>query len=73
MSTTTRWTAIAMCLLLCGCGDRSRDEEKEGVFDPMISTIDKAEEVQDIGLEHKDQLDEALKEAEGLGAEERDQ
>lgn len=64
--------AFVTCLFVIGCSDGSRDKEEEGVFDPMVKTIDRATEVQEIGLEHKDQLDEALKEAEGQRQEERD-
>lgn len=63
---------FAICLLVIGCSDTSRDKEEEGVFDPMVKTIDRAKEVEEITFDHKNQLDEALKEAEGQQREERD-
>lgn len=56
--------AIGVLVLgISGCAQEK--EEEEGVFDPLVNTLDRAEAVQDIGLEHKNQLDEALEEAEG--------
>jgi len=53
---------MTLCLAACGGGEKSAEEE-EGVFDPMVSTIDKAKAVEEITLNAKDDLDKALEEA----------
>ena len=41
-------------------GSSEPEAQDEGVFDPMVETIDRAESVQDIGLDRKDQMDEVI-------------
>ena len=54
------------CLILAGCGGVDKEEEdREGVFDPMVETIDRAKEVEDAALKHKEDMDKALREMEG--------
>ena len=67
-----KFIAITMCLTLvvltaCGSPDEgsAEAEDKETVFDPMVETIDKAAEVEDLGMQQKADMDEALRRAEG--------
>ena len=60
----TMTLACALAIAACGGSDSSDEAEKETVFDPMVKTIDKAAEVENQVLEHKDKIDQALKEAE---------
>jgi hypothetical protein len=64
--------AITLCLTLtmltaCGSPDEgsAEAEDKETVFDPMVETIDKAAAVEDIMMQQKADMDEALRRAEG--------
>ena len=64
------------CLLLAGCGSPrqepvSFDSAPEGsagagetVLDDMVGTMDRAREVEDITLQHKEALDRAMEQAE---------
>jgi len=61
-----KWMVMAACLGLFACGgpadeavDNYEDDE-EGVFDPMVGTIDRAEGVQDLNMDRKDRMDEAI-------------
>ena len=38
----------------------SAEEENEGVFDPMVGTIDRAETVEGMGSRRKDAMDDAI-------------
>lgn len=49
----------------CGSGDREEEVDRETVFDPLVDTLDQAEAVNDLTLEHKSRMDEALDEMEG--------
>ena len=67
-----KFVAFIMCLTLtmltaCGSPDEgsAEAEDKETVFDPMVETIDKAAEVEDLLMQQKVDMDEALKRAEG--------
>jgi hypothetical protein len=67
-----KFAAIIMCLTLtiltaCGSSDEgsAEAEDKETVFDPMVETIDKAAEVEDLLMQQKADMDEALRRAEG--------
>jgi hypothetical protein len=55
---------ITLLFILSGCGANSDSsterEDRETVFDPLVSNIDKAKEVEEQVLEHKRQMDEAL-------------
>ena len=71
-----RILTLAICMVIAGCGgatdsDRSADveEDTETVFDPLVGNIDKANEVENLVLQHKDRTDQALAESEGLGDE----
>ncbi len=59
---------LALCLTIMGCGggsDSAKEEaDKESVFDPLVGNIDKAMEVEKQIMEQKDQLDQAIKDAE---------
>lgn len=52
-------------VLLVACGGDKNAEEEEGVFDPMVETIDKAREVEDAALKHKQEMDKRLQQMEG--------
>ena len=56
---------IALILSLAGCGSGSNSsaerEDRETVFDPMISSIDKAKQVEDQIMERKRRMDEAVR------------
>ncbi len=67
-----KFAAIILCLTLtiltaCGSPDEgsAEAEDKETVFDPMVETIDKAAEVEDLVMQQKADMDEALRRAEG--------
>ena len=54
---------LSLCALACGSGqpdDDSRAEAESGVFDPMVDTLDRAEQVEDLSQDRKRQLDDAL-------------
>ena len=67
--------SIFLLLLLVGCGssedtetdttDATEAQDVETVFDPLIESIDKAKAVEDIVMQQKQQMDEALKKMEG--------
>lgn len=64
-----RFATLTLMLVLCACGGNDDgnddyDREKEGVFDDMTGTIDKANEVEKKVLDARDRLDDAVKEAE---------
>jgi hypothetical protein len=73
---------LALCLALAGCGGASSDaeqeveeeaeEEREGVFDPLIGTLDKANNVENQVMDHKDRTDQAIAESELSGDENED-
>jgi hypothetical protein len=64
------WVLIAVCLVLAGCNNPvdevdHEDEGDEGeveetVFDPMTDTMDRAAGVEDMGMDRKDEMDEAI-------------
>ncbi len=71
--------SLALCLLVAGCGGAADsdtrqevEEDTQSVFDPLIGNIDKAKDVEDQVLQHKDRTDQALAESEGLGDESED-
>ena len=64
---------LGLSMTLAGCGgppddvadDESYDaggyeESDEGVFDPMVGTMDRARGVEDMGMSRKDEMDAAL-------------
>ncbi|NOX68474.1 MAG: hypothetical protein GXP15_04755 [Gammaproteobacteria bacterium] len=71
--------SILLLLVMVACGssrntdeksetevtDAEATEEVESVFDPLVQSIDKANAVEDIVMQQKLQMDEALKEMEG--------
>ena len=66
-----KYAILLLSLLLFGCGSSQKEEEdKEGVFDPMVETIDRANEVEDTVMQHKEDMDKRLQEMEGTAAEE---
>ncbi|RMF97861.1 MAG: hypothetical protein D6727_04425 [Gammaproteobacteria bacterium] len=52
---------LAVALLLVGCGGREPPPE-ESAFDPLTNTLDRAEAVEDLSLERKQQLEQRLRE-----------
>ena len=63
---TTLLTFLMLVAPLLGCSSADKaDEDREGVFDPMVETIDRAKEVEDAALKHKEEIDARLKELEG--------
>ena len=70
-----RVMSIFLSLILAGCGsaddaatqaeDREPAEDLETVFDPLVGTIDKANEVEGLVMQQKQQMDDALKRMEG--------
>ena len=67
-----QWIAIGLCCGLFACGGPAddavdsdytdADAGEEGVFDPMVGTLERAESVQDMNLDRKARMDEALDE-----------
>ena len=67
--------SIFLLLMLVGCGssedtetdttDATEAQDVETVFDPLLESIDKAKAVEDIVMQQKQQMDEALKKMEG--------
>ena len=55
---------LVTLLILTGCGSAEKEEAEEGVFDPMVESIDKAKQVEDAALKHKEEMDKRLKEME---------
>ena len=57
-----------MCVAITGCqvGTNSEEDEKkkEGVFDPMIQSLDKANQVEQQVLDQHTQMDQASEDAE---------
>jgi len=71
---------LALCLTISACGGGSdaakedaREETKEAVFDPYVSSMDKANAVEQQVLDQKDQLDKAIRESEGGASEDDDE
>ena len=64
-----KFLTVFLCLILFACGSAKEEatevEDKETVFDPLVETIDKAKEVEDVVMQQKQQMDDALREAEG--------
>lgn len=66
-------TLLFMFLVFVGCSGSSGSgsdedavtEDRETVFDPMIRSIDKANQVEQQVFDQKEKMDEALKEMEG--------
>jgi len=59
---------LTLCIAACGGGgdsgrDQAAKEDIETVFDPLVSTIDKAKGVEATVLQSKDDIDKALEEA----------
>ena len=52
-------------VFLVACGGGEKEADREGVFDPMVESIDKAKEVEDAVMKHKEEIDKRLKEMEG--------
>jgi hypothetical protein len=40
--------------------DSYSDDEEEGVFDPLVGTIDRAKAVEDTNMQRKDEMDAAI-------------
>lgn len=68
MRQTIEFLVVVLCgLSLAGCGSDEREarEDRETVFDPLVETLDQAEAVEDVVLEQKSRIDQALTEADG--------
>jgi hypothetical protein len=58
-------SALIVCLALCACGSQEEPPAvKDTVFGDTVGTLDKARAVQDTTLQHKEDLDRAMDEAE---------
>ena len=62
--------AVLIALLLLGCSgsdpsDVKQSADEESVFDPMTSTIDRAQDVEDQMNQRVDELNKRLEESEG--------
>lgn len=62
---------LALCMTIVGCGggsdtdaENEAEEDKETVFDPLVGNIDKAKDVENQLMEHKDRTDQAVAESE---------
>ena len=64
-----KFIVVIVVLVLAGCTSSddaaTEAEDRETVFDPMIETIDKAEEVEDLIMQQKKDMDAALDRMEG--------
>jgi hypothetical protein len=60
------FTVLVLALAGCGGGSESRAEREDidTVFDPMVDTIDQAKQVEEQVMEHKRQMDEAIRKME---------
>lgn len=57
---------IGLGLVACGGSDDAVDEaDRETVFDPLVQTLEEAEGLDDMALEQKARMDEALRQIEG--------
>ncbi len=68
MIRTATQLMVLLAVGLAGCGSSGEDEERvdrETVFDPLVDTLEQAEQVEDLALEQKRRLDDALQEIEG--------
>ena len=57
----------AALMVSCGSSDRPASEAaepEEGVFDPMVDTLDRAKRVEQFSKDRKQQLDQQLQESE---------
>ena len=58
--------ALLLGLVLAACGDSTDSkEDNSALYDAARQPLDKAEAVEDVILESKDRLDEAVDEADG--------
>ena len=62
----------AIAMAACGSGEPDREADRETVFDPLVDTLEEAEAINDVALEQKARMDEALREMEGEEDEEPD-
>lgn len=70
-----KFISIFLLLVMVACGSSENTEteateakemeDTETVFDPLLKSIDKAEAVEDIVMQQKEQMDKALREMEG--------
>jgi len=69
-----RMLMLALCLTFMGCGGSGSDsdEDKETVFDPLVQNIDKAEQVEGMVMEHKNQMDQAIEDIDSSGADDEE-
>jgi hypothetical protein len=66
----TAVTVMAMAFLMAACNGgvepqaATEADDRESVFDPMTDQIEKAKQVEDVALQHKEAIDQALEDAE---------
>ena len=63
----SRLLTLTLTTALGACGSDSADKEREDVetlFDPLTETLDRAEDVEDMSLEHKKAMDERMRQME---------
>ena len=60
--------AIFLLTILTACGDSDRvaaDAERDSVFDPLSDSLQEAQDLEEVALKKKREMDEALKRMEG--------
>ena len=67
---------LTVVLCLAGCNDRTEPvvtetPEEPGVFDPMTDQIEKAKKVEAAAMQHKEDIDKALENADAAPADDR--
>ncbi len=65
--------AVVLALAVAGCGgsESEEPEQRDSVFDPMVQTMDRARQVEELNKERKAALDAALERSEGDEQDER--
>lgn len=63
------WAVLSLSMTLIGCGGSADNAdsgggEEEGVFDPMVGTIDRAKGVEDMNMGRKEEMDRAIEDLE---------
>lgn len=68
MQLPTNARSLLACAVLLGCGPAEEPPERadrETVFDPLVDTLEQAEQLEDSVLQQKEQMDQALRRLEG--------